>query len=164
MARCPSASGIAGMSVLLVYAGLRPGGITTDLRNLERGLVARGVDVTVAADLREVTRSLSGDCDLMHVFSCLPSATTFGAMALARGHRIPLIWTPVFHPSRRKSWAGYGPLRTMELFDRVAPQVARFADGVIAATGAEVTFFRHVGARQVVTIPPAVDKTTARLS
>ncbi len=78
--------------------------------------------------------------------------------------RLPLVWTPVFHPSRPRSWVGYGPLRIMEVFDRIAPRAARLANGVIAATDAEAAHFRRLGARRVEVIAPAVDKTTARLS
>jgi glycosyltransferase involved in cell wall biosynthesis len=151
------------VKVLLVYAGLRPGGITTSLRHLQRGLRARGVDVAVAGDLAQVRRVRGGDV-LFHVYSSTPSATTFGSMALARERHRPLVWTPVFHPSRPGSWAGYGPLRAMEIFDWIAPRAARLADGVIAATAAEAELFRRLGARRVEIIAPAVEKTTGRLN
>jgi len=150
------------MKVLLVYAGLNPGGITADLRNLERGLRARGIEVAVAGDLATVRGHARGGDVLVHVFSCLPSATTFGVMALAKTSHLPLIWTPVFHPSRRRSWVGYGPLRVMAVFDRIAPHAARLADAVIAATDAEAEYFRGLGARRVETIAPGVEKTTPR--
>jgi glycosyltransferase involved in cell wall biosynthesis len=152
------------MKVLLVYAGLRFGGIRTDVRNLERGLRSRGVEVSVAGKMAEVRRhARSGDV-LVHVFSCLPSMTNFGTMALARARRLPLVWTPVFHPYRRESWDGSGLLRVMEAFDQVAPRAARLADGVIAGTDAEAEHFRRLGARRVEVIPPAVDETVARPS
>lgn len=150
------------MNVLLVYAGLKPGGITTDLRNLGYGLRSRGVEVEIAGDIASVRRHMQSGDPLVHVFSCVPSAVTVATMAMAKARRLPLIWTPVIHPSRAQSWRGYGPLRAMALFDRVAPRAARFADGVITATDAETDFFRRVGARRVEMIPPAVDKTTAR--
>lgn len=151
------------MKALLVYAGLSPGGITTDLRNLERGLRSQGVEVTVAGDLATVSRYARRGV-LVHVYSCLPSATTFGTIALARARHLPLVWTPVFHPSRTRSWVGYGPLRIMATFDRIAPRVARLTDGLITATDAEAEHFRRLGARRVETIPPAVDKTVGRLA
>jgi glycosyltransferase involved in cell wall biosynthesis len=151
------------MKVLLVYAGLRPGGITANLRQLQRGLHARGTDVAVAGDLAQVRRALGGDV-LTHVYSSTPSVTTFGTMALARARRLPLVWTPVFHPSRPGSWAGYGPLRALEIFDRIAPRAACLADGVITATAAEAELFRRLGARRVEIISPAVAKTTGRLT
>lgn len=152
------------MRVVLTYAGLSPGGITADLRNLERGLVERGVDVAAAGSWAEVRREArSPDC-LVHVFSSMPSVTTFGSIATARARRRPLVWTPVFHPSRPRSWASYGPGRAMAAFDRVAPRAARLADGVIAATDAEAEYFRSLGARVVETIPPAVDATAPALA
>lgn len=152
------------MKVLLVYGGLAPGGITTDIRNLERGLHARGVEVSVAGDLAEVRRQLRRRDALVHVFSCLPSVTNFGAIALARARRLPLVWTPVIHPSRRQSWEGSGLHRVMEVFDRIAPRTAPLAGGVIAATDAEAEHFWQLGARRVEIIPPAVEKTVARAS
>jgi glycosyltransferase involved in cell wall biosynthesis len=151
------------VKVLLVYAGLRPGGITMNLRQLQRGLRTRGVDVAVAGDLGQVRR-VRGDDVLIHVFSSTPSATTFGAMALARQRRRPLVWTPVFHPSRPGSWVGYGPLRALEIFDRIVPRAACLADGVITATAAEAELFRRLGARRVEIISPAVEQTTGRLT
>jgi glycosyltransferase involved in cell wall biosynthesis len=151
------------MKVLLVYAGLRPGGITTNLRQLQRGLHARGADVDIVGDLAQVRRARGSDV-LIHVYSSTPSATTFGAMALARARHLPLVWTPVFHPSRPGSWVGYGPLRALEIFDRIVPRAACLADGVITATAAEAELFRRLGARRVEIIPPAVEKTTGRLT
>jgi glycosyltransferase involved in cell wall biosynthesis len=150
------------MKILLVYAGLRPGGITADLRNLEEGLREQGMEVAVAGDIREVYRHARQGNVLIHVFSCLPSATTFGAIGIAKLCHLPLVWTPVFHPSRPGSWVGYGPLRAMAIFDRIAPRIAHFVDGVIAATDAEAHYFRGLGARNVDTIAPAVHKVTAR--
>lgn len=149
------------MKVLLVYAGLRPGGITTNIRQLRRELQARGTDVAVAGDLAQVRRVLGGDV-LIHVYSSTPSATTFGTMALARARHLPLVWTPVFHPSRPGSWVGYGPLRALEIFDRIVPRAACLADGVITATAAEAEVFRRLGARRVEIISPAVPKTAGR--
>jgi glycosyltransferase involved in cell wall biosynthesis len=151
------------MRVLLVYPGLRPGGITTSLRQLQRGLRARGADVAVAGDLAQVLRSRGGDV-VIHVYSSTPSATTFGTMALARARRLPLVWTPVFHPSRPGSWAGYGPLRALEIFDRIVPRAACLADGVITATAAEAELFRRLGARRVEISSPSVEKTAGRLT
>ena len=152
------------MKVVLAYAGLKPGGVTADLRNLERGLRERDVDVVVARRLSEVRRHVTrGDC-VVHVFASMPSVTTFGSLALGHAARLPLVWTPVFHPSRPHSWVGYGPGRVMEAFDWVAPQAARFVDGVIAATDAEAEFFRRVGAPLVETIAPAVERTVGALA
>jgi glycosyltransferase involved in cell wall biosynthesis len=152
------------MKVLLVYGGLRFGGIRVDVRNLEGGLRSRGVDVSVAGDLAEARRQMRGEDVLVHVFSCLPSATNFGAMALARARRLPLVWTPVFHPHRLETWNGSGALKVMEAFDRAAPRAASLTDGVIAGTEAEEEYFRRLGAPRVEIIPPAVDKTIARAS
>jgi glycosyltransferase involved in cell wall biosynthesis len=150
------------VKVLLVYAGLKPGGITTDLRNLEHGLRSRGLEVATAGDIASVHRHMQSGDPLVHVFSCVPSAVSVATMAMAKARRLPLVWTPVIHPSRARSWRGYGLLRVMAVFDRVAPRAARLADGVITATEEETDFFRRTGARRVEMIRPAVDKTTAR--
>lgn len=145
------------MKVVLVHAGLpERGGVTVDVRNLERGLREHEVEVTAVGRLDELRLVLRGARPLVHVFGCLPSVTIFGALALARAHRLPLVWTPIFHPSRPRTWRGYGALRTMEVFDRLAPHAARLADAVIGATEAETAFFRSLGARSEL-IPPGVE-------
>jgi glycosyltransferase involved in cell wall biosynthesis len=127
------------------------------VRSLRDGLKDRGHDVAVAQSMRTLRRELKArPWALVHVFGCLPSYTTFAAMALAKRRRLRLVWTPVFHPSRPKTWKGYGLLRAMAVFDRVAPHAARFADAVIAATEAEAEFFRRIGSRRVALIPPGV--------
>lgn len=146
------------MNAILVHAGLSDrGGVTVDVRNLEHGLTGLGVDAVAVGRLAELRRALrERPRSLVHVFGCLPSATIFGALALARLHGRPTVWTPVFHPSRPASWRGYRLLRAMELFDRVAPRAARGVDAVVAATAAEAEHFRRLGAPRVELVPPGV--------
>lgn len=146
------------MRVVLVHADLdERGGVTVDVRNLERGLRGLGVDAAAVATLRELSAELGRPTrPLVHVFGCLPSPVIFGALLLARARRAPLVWTPVFHPSRPLSWRGYALLRAMEAFDRLAPQAARLVGAVVAATEAEATYFRSLGARAEL-IPPGVE-------
>lgn len=152
------------MQLVLAYAGMRPGGVTVDVRNLADGLKQRGNTVAAVGSLRELERELARLPEaLVHVFGCLPSYTTFSAMALAKRRRRPLVWTPVFHPNRPRSWAGYGFLRVMQAFDMVAPRVARFSDAVIAATAAEAEHFEALGAPTVRLIPPGVDRLVGRM-
>jgi glycosyltransferase involved in cell wall biosynthesis len=97
----------------------------------------------------------------VHVFGCLPAGSTFATLALARSRRRPLVWTPVFHPSRPASWRGYGALRAMELFDRVAPYAAYLASAVLAATDAEAELFSRRTRGIVRVIPPGVEEPAA---
>jgi glycosyltransferase involved in cell wall biosynthesis len=151
------------VKVLLVYTGLKPGGITSEIRLLEHGLRSRGVEVATAGDIASVNRHMRSGAPLVHVFSCVPSTVTAATMAMARARHLPLVWSPIIHPNRMHSWRGYGLLRgVMAVFDRVAPRAARFTGGVITATEAERDFFRRAGARRVEMIRPPVDKTTAR--
>jgi glycosyltransferase involved in cell wall biosynthesis len=147
------------LDVILVQAGLgTPGGVTVDVFNLADGLEQRRQRPHPVGTLRELRRKLrSRPQALVHVFGCLPSPTTFGALTLARARALSLVWTPIFNPIRRHTWAGYGLLRVMELFDAVAPRAARFADAVIAATPSEAEYFAGLGARRVELIPPGVD-------
>jgi glycosyltransferase involved in cell wall biosynthesis len=146
------------IDAILVHSGLgSSGGVTTDVRNLEQGLSERQLTVALAGNLGSLFSLLRRHRRaLVHVFGCLPSPTTFGAIAAAKAWRRPLVWTPVFHPSRRNSWVGYGVLRAMELFDAFAPRAARVTDAVVAATPAEAEFFAALGARRVELIPPGV--------
>lgn len=148
------------LEVVIVHSGWpKPGGVTVDVRGLVSGLILRGHEAVVAQDLRVLGRKLtSRPGALVHVFSCLPSPTIVGAMAAARAGSRALVWTPVFHPSRRRTWRGYGLRRVMELFDAIAPRAACIPDAVIAATEAEADYFRRVGARHVELIPPGVSE------
>jgi glycosyltransferase involved in cell wall biosynthesis len=140
-------------AAILVHEGLaEPGGVTTDVRNIADALGLPAVSTV---------RALRGELSVhpraaVHVFGCLPSATTFGAMGVARTSRRRLVWTPIFNPIRPRTWVGYGLRRPpMEVFDRVAPRAARFATAVIAATDAEATFFSRWTRAEV--IPPGVE-------
>lgn len=145
------------MHVVLQHEGLaNAGGVTVDVRNLERGLRARGVEVTAVARARDVRAALRADT-VVHVFGCLPAPSTFASMLAAKRAGRPLVWTPVFHPSRPRSWRGYGLLRAMEAFDRAAPHAARLADAVLAATEAERAFFARRTRGRVEVVPPGVD-------
>jgi glycosyltransferase involved in cell wall biosynthesis len=147
------------LEVIFVHAGLgSPGGVTVDVGNLVSGLRERRHRACTAANPAQLVRRLVASPDaLVHVFGCLPSVTTFGALALARLRRVPLVWTPIFNPIRRHTWSGYGLLRVMEAFDAVAPRAARLASAVIAATPPEERYFRQIGARRVELIPPGVE-------
>jgi glycosyltransferase involved in cell wall biosynthesis len=150
---------VRSLSVLIVSSGgaARPGGVLTDIRQTAEGLKRFGHRVRVTVSAREAARALSsGQVDIVHVFGCLPSPSPFATMLLTRSTGTRLVWTPVFHPSRRGSWKGYGLLRSMEAFDLVAPLAARLADAVVAMTEAEAGFFRGLGAKNVECIPPGV--------
>lgn len=144
------------LAVSLVFAGKGEGGIRVDIQQLERGISDYGRRVAAVGSLRELRDVLEVGPHIVHVFGCLPCATTFGSMALAKSRGLPLVWTPVFHPSRPSSWKGYGFLRIMQGFDLLAPRVARFTDAVIGATQEEAAFFRRLGAKRSEWIPPGV--------
>jgi glycosyltransferase involved in cell wall biosynthesis len=134
------------------------GGVTADVVNLLDGVREHGLDGVAVGNLKELRTALRAHRHaVVHAFGCIPSPTIFGAIALARANRLPLVWTPIFNPIRPKTWAGYGVLRVMEAFDRVAPHAAKLADAVIAATLAEAEYFRSIGGRRVELIPPGVE-------
>jgi len=147
------------MDVVMVHPGVKDnGGVSVDVNNLIEGVGELGSDAVAVGTVRDLRRELARRPDaIVHVFGCLPSPTIFGAMAATKLARRRLVWTPVFHPSRPRSWAGYGWLRVMQGFDLIAPQAARLTDAVIAATEAEAEFFARVGARRVDLVPPGVD-------
>src|SRR5256714_11429091 len=145
------------LDVVLVYEGLeRPGGVAVDVDNLAAGLRAAHHRVATVRSARELSRALDDARPaIVHIFGCTPSLATLASMVYARARRrTHLVWTPVFHPSRRHSWHGYGVLRVMQLFDYVAPYAARVADAIVAATPVEAEFFRRIGSRRVEQIPP----------
>jgi glycosyltransferase involved in cell wall biosynthesis len=147
-------------SVVLQHDGLaEPGGVTVDVRNLEAGLRALGAEVVAVSSARALARELDArPAAVAHVFGCLPALSTFASMVGAKRRGRALVWTPVFHPSRPASWHGYGLLRAMAAFDRVAPHAARLADAVLAATDAEAAFFARRTRGLVEVVPPGVDE------
>jgi glycosyltransferase involved in cell wall biosynthesis len=94
---------------------------------------------------------------VLHAFGCMPTYLTFAAITAARLESRPVIWTPMFHPLRRRVWQGRGALEAMRLFDALAPRAARGVDIVAAATEAEAGIFERLGARRVELLPPVVD-------
>jgi glycosyltransferase involved in cell wall biosynthesis len=133
------------------------GGVAVDVRHLAQGLPAAGARPVVARTARAAIGAMRGRSPaLLHVFGCLPSSLIFRLLPVARAARWRVVWTPVFHPSRPRSWRGYGLLRAMQAFDLAAPRVARFVDAVIAATEEEAALFERLGARRVALIPPGV--------
>ncbi|MGO8876026.1 MAG: glycosyltransferase family 4 protein [Acidimicrobiales bacterium] len=142
------------MNVTLFFSGLDArGGISPDVRLLESGLLGRGVAVTATGSLREVWRRTGAKESILDVYGCLPSPKTLLAMAMAARPSCRLVWTPVFHPRRREVWKGAGAYRLMEVFDRLAPHIARLVDGVSAATEEEAAYFEKMGARRTRVIP-----------
>ncbi|HZT85471.1 MAG TPA: glycosyltransferase family 4 protein [Gaiellaceae bacterium] len=147
------------LDVLLVQPGFgERGGVTVDVLNLAEGLKGANHHARTAGSFKRLVSELSSRTpSVVHVFGCLPSPTIFGAMALARLRRIPLVWTPIFNPIRPQTWRGYGLLRAMQAFDLVAPHAARWVDAVIAAMPREARLFEARGAKRVELIPPGVD-------
>jgi len=161
----PARRAAAQLDVVLVNSTLGArGGVTVDVQNIARGLVDRGHRPRTVTSLRALVPQLRTSRNaLVHVFGLLPVATQWASMAAAKAAGRILIWTPVFHPSRRSSWPErrqdwklFVPFRAMQAFDTVMPRAARFTDAVIAATPSEATYFRRVGAKRVELIPPGV--------
>jgi glycosyltransferase involved in cell wall biosynthesis len=147
------------LDVLLIHSWPgKTGGGTVDVLALTEGLVQRGHHTALVESSRLLRHELeSRPGAIVHLFGCLPAYTPLAAMVLAKRRRRVLVWTPVIHPSRRRTWKGYGVLRAMQLFDTIAPRAARFVDAVIAATESEADYFRSLGARNVELIPPGVE-------
>jgi glycosyltransferase involved in cell wall biosynthesis len=165
MTDAPARSDSAHLEVLLINSTLGArGGVTVDVDNIARGLVHRGHRPRTVTSLRGLVPHLRANRSaIVHVFGLLPVATQWGSMAAAKAAGRVLVWTPVFHPSRRGSWPerrqdwkSFVPFRAMQVFDTVMPRAARFTDAVIAATPSEATYFRGVGAKRVELIPPGV--------
>lgn len=146
------------MRILIVQPGTESrGGVSADVGALADSARTDGDDVRVVGTVEQAAQVIAGRPDVVHLFGCLPSSVTFGSMAFARRRRVPIVWTPVFHPSRVHSWRGYGWRRAMAAFDRAAPRCARWTDAVLASTDAEAALFRTLGAPRVELVPPAVE-------
>src|SRR2546428_8527292 len=103
MTDAPARSAAAHLEVLLVNATLgERGGVTVDVDNIARGLVDRGHRPRTVTSLRGLVPHLRTNRNaLVHVFGLLPVATQWASMAAAKAAGRVLVWTPVFHPSRR---------------------------------------------------------------
>jgi glycosyltransferase involved in cell wall biosynthesis len=174
------------VSVLYVPHGFGSrGGLEIDLRVLANGMVAHGERASVAGveephgvfdglatdvervPLRAVNRpaSVAGGVDaavrarpgaVVHLFALLPSYLTFAALASARRHGNPVVWTTMMHPGRDRVWRRRPQLWPMLAFDRAAVRAMRFADAIAASTDREAELARRCGARRVELLPPVV--------
>ena len=177
VARRPSPRRARAMRIVIVQPGLgQRGGIASHAEMLATGLVERGIEAEIvggAPGLRRAFAARPGpdaaaagearEPTVVHVWGSMPSPSSFGGLAAARLAGAPLVWTPVFHPGRPRSWQGSGPLRAMVLFDRLVPRAAGVPDVVVAATAAEGAFFTAHGARRVEVLPCPVTSTSPRL-
>ena len=93
---------------------------------------------------------------VVHVFGCMPSYLTAVTFGVAVHRRLPLVWTPMFHPLRERVWSQRLRLRPMQAFDAIAPFAGRLADAVGAATETEAGVFRRAGTSRVSLLPPVV--------
>jgi glycosyltransferase involved in cell wall biosynthesis len=150
--------------VVLFYSGLgRRGGVTPDLLLLAKWLEQQNVDVDVASGIRDIRTSTRGRSTVVNVYGCVPSLTMLCVMALARWRQNTLVWTPVYHPHRRRTWSHSVPHLMMRAFDSVAPHLARFTAGVSAATEEEADYFRRMGAPEVAVISLPLEDLGRRL-
>jgi glycosyltransferase involved in cell wall biosynthesis len=94
---------------------------------------------------------------VVHAFGCMPSYLTLAALLGGRAERMPVVWTPMFHPLRSRVWDRRLAYRPMKVFDAVAPRMALLADAVGVATEAEAAVFDRAGARRVTLLPPVVE-------
>jgi glycosyltransferase involved in cell wall biosynthesis len=148
------------LEVLLVHSWPgQSGGGTVDVVGLRDGLAHRGHHASVIERSRELQAELDQrEHAVVHLFGCVPAYSPAAALVAAKRRGRAVIWTPVFHPSRSRTWKGYGWRRIMQVFDTVAPRAARFVDVVIAATEAEAGYFDSLGAPRVELIPPGVER------
>lgn len=126
------------------------------LHALESWLRARpGVAYGLTSGAGRIVRRRSPR--VLHLYSCLPVQMHWSAATAAWRSCVPIVWTPMLHPSRRELWQGRGLAgRAMTIWDMFAPRAARLADAVCVATMAEAEMFGQLGARRVRLVPPAV--------
>jgi glycosyltransferase involved in cell wall biosynthesis len=159
------------LRVVLVPPGhTSDGGVAVDLDNLADGLRALGHVVEMPVSARDVTRAVADpSTSLVHVFGTLPTSGPWLAMVTAHARHRPVVWTPIFHPNRIRTWRDRSDsawtrviFAGMAGFDVVMPRAAAKVDAVIAATDAEADHFRSLGCARVDTIPPSVAATRPR--
>lgn len=98
------------------------------------------------------------ETDLFHVFSYLPTFMTNTACLISKRRRIPLIITPVYHPSRAQLYTNVvGKLVKVLYDDLIGLKLLRKADCVIALTEAEARYYRERGINNICIVPAGVD-------
>lgn len=147
------------VEVLTMRAGDRPApdlGPEVTVHALDPWIAARpGVAFGLTGAAPRLIRRRSPR--VLHVYSCLPVHLHWSAATAARRTGVPLVWTPMLHPSRAATWRSHGiPGRAMAAWDATAPRAARLSAAVCAATQAEAALFRRMGAPRVALVPPAV--------
>lgn len=149
------------LRVVLVNPGLEPGGTQVYLKGLAGGLRARDIEVVEVGNLHALAHALSGRHGLVvHAVGCLPSAVVLTSLAVARARDLPTVWTPIFHPSRPRTYGHSVPHVAMRVFDGIAPRLARVSGAVIALTEEEQSYFHALVGRDVDLIPPGTDAVT----
>ena len=134
------------------------GGGQRELLRLRRLPVGRAAEVLGL--YTGTSNVLAGPWSVAHVFGSMPSYLTLATITNARRRRVPVVWTPMFHPLRRRVWDRSRAMAPMVLFDSVAPRVSRRVDVVAAATREEAELFRRAGANRVEMLPPVVVDST----
>ena len=104
------------------------------------------------------------ETDIFHVFSYLPTFMTNTACLISKHRRMPLIITPIYHPSRAQLYARargrisvMGKLVKVLYDDLIGLKLLRKADCVIALTEAEARYYRKRGIKNVRVVPVGVD-------
>ncbi len=132
------------------------------LGGLAAGLRARGIEVTEVGNLGQLPGALARPRGVVvHAVGCLPSPVIFGSLAMARIRHVPTVWTPIFHPSRPRTYGRSAPHAAMRAFDRLAPRMARLTGAVITLTEEEQSYFHALVGREVDLIPPGAGNVTA---
>ncbi len=97
--------------------------------------------------------------DIVHIFSYLPSFLTNALAIEARLLGLPLVWTPVYHPSRRQLYKRRLQRTLGNLFDDyLGPILLRRAHAVVALTDSAAAFYRSIGTAETSVIPPSADE------
>jgi len=104
------------------------------------------------------------ETDIFHVFSYLPTFMANTACLISKHRRMPLIITPIYHPSRAQLYAHaggrisvVGKLVKVLYDDLIGLELLRKADCVIALTEAEARYYRERGIKNVRVVPVGVD-------
>ncbi len=114
----------------------------------------------VAPGALGVLRSLAPD--VVHVFSYLPSFLTNASVIKGRLLKLPVVMSPIYHPSRRDLYGSAFKRALGSVFDNyVGGLVLRRASALTALTEEEAAFYHSKGGHKVTVIPEAVEDAVA---
>ena len=111
------------------------------LRLKSTELIMSQIDYCVETGL---LKNILRECEIVHVFSSLPSAILYKTLSLCRKLKLSCVWQPIFITNRFKYHKNPFVRSLGNIYDEfILPVLARKADVIVSLTEAETNFFKE---------------------